>query len=98
MKKKESNNSKSSIPSVTEVVSGMNAVAPRSNKNNRGVSYESIATEYLLKTINELVNAKEKDGLKEIYIENIKLNYQYKNGKRWYSYLNGLSLAFVIKS
>ena len=65
MKKKESNNSKSSIPSVTEVVSGMNAVAPRSNKNNRGVSYESIATEYLLKTINELVNAKEKDGLKE---------------------------------
>ena len=87
MKNKESIKSKSSIPSVTEIVSGMNTVAPRSNKNNRGVSYEAIATEYLLKTINELVNAKEKDGLKEIYIENIKLNYQYKNGKRWYSYL-----------
>ena len=74
MKNKGNIKSKSSIPSVTEIVSGMNTVSPRSNKNNRGVSYESIATEYLLKAINELVNAKEKDGLKEIYIENIKLN------------------------
>jgi hypothetical protein len=87
MKLKESNNSKSSIPSVTEIVAGMDAVAPRSNKNNRGTSYETIATEYLLKTINELIKAKEVGGLKEIYINNISFEYRYKNGKRWYSYL-----------
>ena len=96
MKKKINNNSKSSIPSVTDIVSGMNAVAPRSNKNNRGVSYESIATEYLLKTINELVNAKEKDGLKEIYITNIQFEHRYKNGKRWYSYLRNNYPLFMM--
>ncbi|MDA7807328.1 hypothetical protein N8955_01190 [bacterium] len=93
MKRKVNNNS---IPSVTEIVSGMNAVAPRSNKNNRGLSYEAIATEYLLKTINELVNAKVVDGLKQIYIANIQFEHRYKNSKRWYSYLRDNYPLFIM--
>lgn len=90
-----------SIPTVNEIVSGMNSFIPRSNKNNRGSSYESIATEYLLKTINELCKAMvDENNNKLMYVTNIRDNfdYRYKGGKRWLDWLNrNYPLYFMIQ-
>lgn len=85
---KKSNNS---IPCVTDIVSGMNKISPKSNKSNRGTSYESIATEYLLKTVNELGKAIQlENGNSQLYVTHIRqdFDYRYNGGKRWLDWLN----------
>lgn len=77
-----------SIPSLNEVVSEMNRLVPRSNKNNRGTSYESIAREYLLRCVNELCKASITDNnLRLVYLANLHIDYRYKDGKKWISWL-----------
>jgi len=76
--------STNSIPSVNEVVSEMNNTYPKSKKNNRGTSYESIASEYLLKTVNHLCKANITDnGMRELYVSNLNMDYRYSKGRRW---------------
>jgi len=89
--------STNSIPSVNEVVSEMNNTYPKSKKNNRGTSYESIASEYLLKTVNHLCKANITDnGMRELYVSNLNMDYRYSKGRRWITWLKDNYPLFYI--
>ena len=93
------NKCNNSIPSVTDIVSGMNTISPKSNKSNRGTSYESIATEYLLRTVNELGKAILLDnGNCQMYVTHIRqeFDYRYNNGKRWLDWLNSCYPLYIM--
>ena len=84
-------NNYNSIPTTEAIVAQMNSFLPRSKKNNRGSSYEHIANQYVLKTVNTLCKGNLLDDNRlEVYIGDIRdgFNYQYAGGKHWYDYLH----------